>query len=260
LVSRALRACASRVDSGIAISNAVANDVRKALPRLPISVIHDAIDTDVFSPAGEGADLDALAGMAPAPAGTVRVGLVATYARWKGHEVFLQAAQRVKAALPARDVRFYVVGGAIYDTAASQYRQDELECMARELRLEQDVCFIPFQSRIDEVYRALDVVVHASTRPEPFGRTIAEAMATGKAVIASRDSGAAELYADGADAVDVPSRSPGDLATAIGALVTDASRRSNLGSAARAAAVKCFSRERLARQVLAVYRNAGCST
>jgi glycosyltransferase involved in cell wall biosynthesis len=258
LVSRALRACASRADSGIAISNAVAKDVRHALPRFPVSVIHDAIDTDVFSPAGMVADLDALALTAPAPAGTARVGLVATYARWKGHEVFLQAAQRVKATLPGMDVRFYIVGGPIYETAASQYQRDELERVVRELRLEKEVHFIPFQSRIEEVYRALDVVVHASTRPEPFGRTIAEAMATGKAVVASRDSGAAELFADGADAVDVPSRSPADLATAISALVADARRRSDLGTAARTAALKCFSRERLARQVLAVYRNAGC--
>jgi glycosyltransferase involved in cell wall biosynthesis len=182
---------------------------------------------------------------------------VATYARWKGHEIFLEAARRVKAMSSGRDVRFYVVGGPIYDTAASQYRQDELEGMARDLGLRDDLRFVPFQSRIDEVYRALDVVVHASTRPEPFGRTIAEAMATGKAVVASRDSGAAELYADGVDAVCVASRIPEDLANAVSALVADAPRRVRLGVAARVAAVERFSRARLASQVLRVYRDAG---
>jgi glycosyltransferase involved in cell wall biosynthesis len=43
------------------------------------------------------------------------------------------------------------------------------------------------------VYRSLDIVVHASTKPEPFGRTIAEAMACGRAVLLSRESGVAEL-------------------------------------------------------------------
>ena len=257
LVSRALRSAAWRADAGIAISNAVAEDARRVLPRLPISVIHDAIDTDVFSPAGAVADLDDLAGIAPAPTGAVRVGLVATYARWKGHDVFLKAARRVKATLPGTGVRFYVVGGPIYDTAASQYQQDELERMVRDLDLEGYVRFVPFQSRVDEVYRALDVVVHASTRPEPFGRTIAEAMATGKAVVASRDSGAAELYADGVDAVCVASRSLEDLAHAVVALVADAPRRARLGAAARATAVARFSRARLASQVLRVYRDAG---
>ena len=36
-------------------------------------------------------------------------------------------------------------------------------------------------------YRALDVVVHASTRPEPFGLVIAEAMACGRALVAAPD-------------------------------------------------------------------------
>jgi glycosyltransferase involved in cell wall biosynthesis len=257
LVSWALRACAWRAASGIAISEAVAQDSRRVLRGLPISVIHDAIDTDAFSPAGPVAAIDALAGMAPPSKGTVRVGLVATYARWKGHEVFLKAVQRVKAALPRTDALFYIVGGPIYDTAASQYRQDELERIARELDVLTHVRFIRFQSRIEEVYRALDIVVHASTRPEPFGRTIAEAMATGKAVVASKASGAAELFADGKEAICVASHRPEDLAAALAALVTDATRRESLGAAARAAAVERFSRTRLAGQVLRVYRNAG---
>jgi glycosyltransferase involved in cell wall biosynthesis len=258
LVSWALRACALRAASGIAISDAVAQDSRRVLPGLPISVIHDAIDTDAFSPVGTAAAIDALAEAPQAPLGTVRVGLVATYARWKGHEVFLQAVQQVRTALPRTDVLFYIVGGPIYDTAASQYRQEELEGMAQRLDVLSHVRFIPFQSRIEEVYRALDIVVHASTRPEPFGRTIAEAMATGKAVVASKASGAAELFADGKEAICVASHRPEELAGALGALVTDAARRTSLGTAARAAAVDRFSRARLAGQVLRVYRNAGC--
>ena len=50
--------------------------------------------------------------------------------------------------------------------------------------------------------RALDVVVHASTRPEPFGLVIAEAMACGRAVITSASGGAAELVDAGEDALD----------------------------------------------------------
>ena len=45
------------------------------------------------------------------------VGLVATFAVWKGHEVFLDAVARIPADAPAR---FYVVGGPIYRTAGSQ--------------------------------------------------------------------------------------------------------------------------------------------
>ena len=49
--------------------------------------------------------------------------------------------------------------------------------------------------------RALDIVVHASTEPEPFGLTIAEGMASGRAVIVSAAGGAAEIVQDGVDAL-----------------------------------------------------------
>src|SRR5262249_13053440 len=68
---------------------------------------------------GDGAALDRLAGLEVAPPGTARVGLVATYARWKGQEVFLQAASQV-------DARFYVVGGPVYRTRGSQFSLEEL--------------------------------------------------------------------------------------------------------------------------------------
>lgn len=258
LVSGVMGALAPRAAVAVAISNAVAEDARLVLPKLPVAVVHDAIDTHAFSPAGPTADLDALAASEPAPPGTLRVGLVATYARWKGHEVFLRAAQALEARRAREKVpaaRYYVIGGPIYDTAASQFGEDELRTMAAGLEVSGAVRFVPFQRDVEKVFRALDVVVHASSRPEPFGRTIAEAMATGKPVVASRESGAAELFADGVDAIASPARDPGALADAIGGLLAAPNRREAIGRAARATAVRRFSRERLAQQVLGVYRN-----
>ena len=43
---------------------------------------------------------------------------------------------------------------------------------------------VPFQQRLAAgVPCGTDIVVHASTKPEPFGRTIVEAMACGRAAI-----------------------------------------------------------------------------
>jgi len=75
------------------------------------------VDLDRFNPQGPKLDLDAIAGVPSAPAGTIRVGLVATMARWKGHEVFLRALSMLPKELP---VRGYVIGGPIYSTAGSQ--------------------------------------------------------------------------------------------------------------------------------------------
>jgi glycosyltransferase involved in cell wall biosynthesis len=257
MVSHALRLVAWRADAAIAISRAVADDARRILRGLPVSVVHDAIDTDVFAPKGRVADLDGLAKSEPAPGSIVRVGLVATYARWKGHELFLEAARHVVANPGIQSVRFYVVGGPIYDTAAWQYREEELREMVLALGLQPWVRFVPFQNRVDEVFRSLDVVVHASSRREPFGRTIAEAMATGRAVIASRESGAAELFQEGENAVAFPMGDAAALARTILELVRDPGRRQLLGRAARSAAVARYSRGRLASEVLDVYAAAG---
>jgi glycosyltransferase involved in cell wall biosynthesis len=95
-------------------------------------------------------------------------------------------------------LRYFIVGGPIYQTQGSQYAAWELGGVAP--RLADRVGFIPFQSDTASVYCALDVVAHASTKPEPFGRTIAEAMACGRAVIAMEAGGTAELFVHKIDA------------------------------------------------------------
>jgi glycosyltransferase involved in cell wall biosynthesis len=260
LVPVGLRALRWRADAGIAISRAVGADARRVLPRPEVHVVYDAIDTDLFAPAGQVAPLDALAGGPAAPEDCVRVGLVATFARWKGHEVLLEAARHLAARPEASRVVFYVVGGPIYDTTASQYTPEELRTLAVRLGVADRVRFVPFQARVADVFRALDVVIHASSRREPFGRTIAEGMATGKAVIATNGSGAAELFADRRDAVGVPLGDSEALADEIHRLALDPDERARLGRVGRATAVERFSRARLAREVFDVYRAAGART
>ena len=187
----------------------------------------------------------------------LRVGLVATYARWKGQDVFLQAARRVAAALPGREVRFYLVGGPIYQTHGSQWSDDELRRQGADLLAGSRLGFVGFRHDLPEVYRALDIVVHASTQPEPFGLTIVEAMACGRAVIVARDGGAAELFTPGQDALGVPPGQDGALAAAIIDLVNDPAKRQRLGASARTTAVERFRRDRLGPAVLDAYRSFG---
>jgi glycosyltransferase involved in cell wall biosynthesis len=219
-----------------------------------VKVILHAVDTERFSPGrGDGAELDRLAGMSPVAAGTVRVGLVATYARWKGHLAFLDAAAMLAATAPALGVRWYIVGGPIYHTAA-QFTEEELRREAADRGLAGRVGFIPFAADPVPIYRALDVVVHASTQAEPFGLTIAEAMACGRAVVVSAAGGAAELFTDGVDALGVP---PGDvdrLAAAVRKLAEDQALRVRLAAAARHTAIEHFNANRYGSELCQLYR------
>ena len=206
VMARLLRRLSTRAAGGIAISEAVQRDAQAVLPGLAISLVRNAVDTNHFTPADrDGAALDRLAGLEPAGPGMVRIGMVATYANWKGQDVFLDALARLPASGPS--VRGYVIGGPIYATAGSQFTRDELAQRAAGHGLAGRVGFIPFQADPADVYRMLDVVVHASTRPEPFGLTIVEAMACGKPVIIAAAGGAVELFTPDYDGLG---HAPGD--------------------------------------------------
>ena len=121
--------------------------------------------------------------------------------------------------------------------------------MADRPSLDGRVGFIPFQADPADVFRSLDVVVHASTHPEPFGRTIVEGMACGRPVIVSQAGGASELFTDGVDALGFLPGDAGSLASAIRRLATDPASRARLGSAARLTASERFDRRRMGREV-----------
>jgi glycosyltransferase involved in cell wall biosynthesis len=249
-----LRRARSRVRSVVAISNAVAADARAVLPGVRVEVVPHAVDLARFTPGpGDGGELDRRAGLPPAPA-AVRVGLVATYARWKGHLTVLDAAAKLAAEAPALPVRWYIVGGPIYQTAA-QFTEAELRAEAASRGLADRVGLVPFAADPVPVYRALDVVLHASTLPEPFGLTIAEAMACGRAVVVSKAGGAAELFTDGGDALGAAPGNADQLAAAVRRLVESADLRARLGTAARATAIERFDANRIGPQLCQVYQS-----
>lgn len=255
-ISRSLlRAFAARNVAMLANSDAVARDLRRAVPSLAPRVVYNAIDLAEFRPAPRHLDgLAALAGLPQPSPDAVVVGLIATYAFWKGHFTFVNAMSRVKAALPDRALRFYVIGGPIYGTVASEIPRDDLKRLVAERGLERDLGLVPFQKDAASVYRGLDVVVHASTRPEPFGRTIVEGMASGRAVVAARAGGAVELLVEGETGLFHAPGDTSDLARAVTSLAADEALRARLGVAARRSAEARFDRARLSSEVVAAYR------
>jgi glycosyltransferase involved in cell wall biosynthesis len=248
-----LRAHKDRATAIVANSQSVADDVAAALAgSVSVRVVRNGIDLDAFTPAGPVDDLDRRSGLPPAHGSIVRVGLIATFARWKGHDVFLRALAALPPDLP---VRGYVIGAALYDTAGSQFSIEELQSLAKRLGLEGKVGFTGFLPAAPAM-RALAVVVHASTRPEPFGLAIAEAMACGRAVVVSASGGAGEIIEPEHDAL---THTPGDvegLSRAIARLVADGELRRRLGARARENACQRFDAQRLAREIVEIYEQA----
>jgi glycosyltransferase involved in cell wall biosynthesis len=252
IMRRLLGLHARRCAMAIGNSQSVARDIQRVCgPGLDAVCIYNAIDLERYSPIGCKADLDTLSGLPPAKPTTVRIGLIATLARWKGHAVFLRALAQLPDDL---DYRAYVIGGPIYQTDNSQRALDEFRALAAQLGLADRIGFTGYVSRPADAMRALDIIVHASTEPEPFGRVIAEAMACGRAVICSAAGGALELVTEGRDAL---THEPGNhkaLADRIAKLAQDADLRARLGNAGQATAQGRFELSRLAKEVVPMYR------
>jgi len=230
-----LRWLSPRPDCVAAISAAVAADLQIVVRRPEkIRTIWNSVDLSRFAPKPHPEREEAA------------IGLIATFARWKGHEVFLRAL----ALLPDKlRWRALVVGGGVYSRAGSQFTEAELRTLSIQLGLEKKVEFTGFLKDPAPVIEALDIVVHASTEPEPFGLAIAEGMAAGRAVVTSSES----LVTNGVDGLTHAPGSAADLARALEELLLDPILRKRLSTAARASAERRFQPERMAREFIALY-------
>jgi glycosyltransferase involved in cell wall biosynthesis len=223
----------------------VATDwVRRGFRRIGIgaSVIPYAVSgvaaADVRGPRGWGAD-------------TVVIAHAARFQPWKGTDVFIRAAARVAAAAP--NARFLIIGAALFGWDHDY--ADSLEPLARSLGIEAVVDFAGYRSDAPALLAGSDVVVHASTRPEPFGIVVAEGMVAGRCVVASRSGGPPELIDDGVSGLLTP---PGDheaLGNALLRVIHDESLRISLGEGALVAARK-LTPAAMAASFAAVFRTA----
>ena len=109
----------------------------------------------------------------------------------KGTAVFLEALARLRDS--AARARLYRRRCRSIDTDASQHSRERAAGAGGGARAGRSVGFTGKVDDVSAVLRALDIAVHASTEPEPFGLVIAEAMACGRPIVVSRAGGAAEI-------------------------------------------------------------------
>jgi len=150
------------------------------------------------------------------------VGLFGRLAPWKGQHVLLDALEQ----LP--DVHALLVGDALF--GEHEYRELLRERADRPL-LRGRVKFLGYRTDVAELMKAVDVVVHTSTEPEPFGRVIVEAMLAERPVIATSGGGVDEIVAHGEDGLLVAAGDARALAHAIRLLAVDRDRARRLAAA-----------------------------
>jgi glycosyltransferase involved in cell wall biosynthesis len=182
------------------------------------------------------------------PADGPLVAMVASLRRWKGHEAFLELAARTGG--PPQP-RFLVIGGSIFDDDEPGYAE-ALQARAAELGVADRVAFLGQRDDLADLWPHLAVVVHPALA-EPFGRVVAEAQLAGLPVVAYASGGLPELIDDGQTGRLVAPGDVGALASAVGQLLADPERRSQLARAGQLSAARRFAPASHARAIEGLY-------
>lgn len=218
-------------DRVVAISRHVAVDLERAgFLQERIRQVYDGIDLDEWDQMREsGSAVDRREfGVGPEKLMVVMAGHVRT---WKGQDAVLAALSAIETRL-RRDIHVIFVGAL--PASDSAYQERLAATVARE-RLGEYVTFAGYRADVASIMKAADVVLHASTVPEPLGLVVLEGMALGKAVVASSLGGPSEIVTDGSGLLFDPAR-PAELAEILITLQRDPGRRHALGLVALARA------------------------
>ena len=169
--------CNSRTTAETVMAGPLAGRRRKLLA----APLYDPLDVDALFPA------------APArpPCADFTVGMVGRLAPWKGQHLVIRAL----AQLPP-PTRLVLIGAAMF--GEDDYVARLHEEVAR-LGLADRVEFRGFTEDVFAALEQVDVLVHASVVPEPFGQVVVEGLAAGVPVIAARGGGPSEILTDGED-------------------------------------------------------------
>ncbi len=171
------------------ISNATAEIFRKRGLGRKVQVIYNPVDVEAFASAQRSDEVRRELGAGP---GDILVGTVGRIHPRKDIATFLRAASIVAKELPR--ARFVVVGAAEVLEEIAYDRK--MASLAEELHLATRLVWAGARRDMPRVLKALDVFVLCS-RNEGFGRVVAEAMAAGTPVVASREGAMPELVGDG---------------------------------------------------------------
>ncbi len=134
-------------------------------------------------------------------------------------------------------------------------QREALRAQIERLGLGQSVLLLGFRPDAATLIAAADLFVLPSLA-EPFGLVLLEAMALGKAVVATNAGGPLEIVVPGASGLLVPPAAPHELAQAIVRLLRDPAQREAMGRQGYARYQRQFTMERMAQQTLAVYQEA----
>jgi glycosyltransferase involved in cell wall biosynthesis len=231
----------------IAISDFVADHVASTyhVPRDRLRTIHRGVDIAQFDPEKVApARLEALRTAWRLDTARPVIMLPGRISGWKGHDILIAAL----AQLDRKDVQTIFVGGG------DPEKELAIDNLIKQHGLGDRVKRVGTCRDMPAALLLADLVISPATRPEGFGRIIAEAQAMGSLVIATDHGGAREtIIADETGWLVAPGNVTGLAQAITGALGLDPERRADMGRKAIAHIRKNFTTTAMTAATLKVY-------
>ncbi len=246
IATRGTRWMLANLTHCIAVSHAVRNGLLGlGLAPEKCSVVPEGLDLNQFHPRAPSERVRTELGIgADEPVITLVGGLV----DWKGQDVLIDAAPAILTRFPTAHI--LIVGGAY---GKSNEFADMITRRAADPALNNRVRMLGSRPDIPDILSISTVVLHASTNPEPFGRTFLEGMALGRAVIASNEGGPRDVIEHEVDGLLIAPRDPAVLVAAVNRLLGDPAFAARM-AANGAQKARQFSIESHTDQITAVLR------
>ncbi len=179
---------------------------------------------------------------------TVVVGMVGRVHYWKGQDYFLQIASQLDKKFP--DLHFVMIGDAF---PGYEYLYQELSAIINKENLQKKLTNLGYRTDVAELLQGFDILVLPSILPDPFPTVVLEAMASGKAVVATRQGGALEMVDNGVTGIWIPVKEATRAAAAMEQLVTDPALRKLMGDKGRQKVLSEYSLEAFENKMIKVF-------
>jgi len=178
------------------------------------------------------------------------IGVIANFQEWKGHLTVINAMDILRKRFD--DVVCVFIG------AVSTFKQDReyFTRVTKEIQdkgLEKNIIITGYRQDIPDLINSLDILVHSSIEPEPFGRVIIEGMCLEKPVIATDIGGPREIIENGVSGILVPPSDPDALSDKIEYLLDHVDIRQEMGNAALKRVKGKFSLEKFSAEINLLY-------
>ena len=216
------------------------------------TLIYNGVDLDAFQASPEEVKSLRAELLPDAPDASILAGVVTRITPEKGIHFLVRAIAELKrrSAMLGADIKLLIVGGPYFQKDVDY--MNELKQEIADLGVEDSVIFTGFLSDTRVVTSLLDIVLVPSIIPEACPRTIIEAMAVGKPVIATPLGGSKELVTP-ETGVLVPPEDASSIANAIATLATDQEQLKAMGKVSRNRAEQLFSSKKNTALTEAVY-------